>query len=100
MFDHYQAMVTAICTKLRLGAQATAGEQIGGSTYGFLIWEGHEYEQEVRGLLGSLRQKAAELRSKVTAYNERHQAPPDGEVQVIAYVGQTVIEAESMGDDS
>ncbi|MDQ2644514.1 MAG: hypothetical protein M3020_11905 [Myxococcota bacterium] len=100
VFDHYQAMVTAICTKLRLGAQASAGEQVGGSTYGFLIWEGHEYEQEVRGLLAELRSRAAELRSKVTEYNERNKAPPDTEVQVIAYVGQTVIEADSTGEDS
>jgi hypothetical protein len=100
VFDHYQAMVTAICTKLRLGTQASVGEQVGGSTYGFLIWDGHEYEQEVRGLLGKLRRQAAELRSKVTDYNARNKAPPDAEVQVIAYVGQTVVEADSTGDDS
>jgi len=34
VFDHYQAVVTALCTKLRLGrSRAVPGEWIGGSTY-------------------------------------------------------------------
>ncbi len=36
VFDHYQAMVTAICAKLRRGAQKSAADDaVGGSTYGF-----------------------------------------------------------------
>ena len=98
VFDHYQAVVTAICTKLQRGTQANAAEDVGGSTYGFVIWEGHEHEQSVRGLLASLRRQAAELRAQVSEYNARHQRPPDAEVRVITYIGQTVIESESGGE--
>jgi hypothetical protein len=100
VFDHYQAMVTAICAKLRRGPQASATEDIGGSTFGFVIWEGHEHEQEVRGLLASLRRQAAELRTKVSDYNARHKKPPDAEVRVITYVGQTVVETDAAGEES
>jgi hypothetical protein len=100
VFDHYQAVVTAICTKLQRGAHANAAEDIGGSTYGFVVWEGHPYEQPVRGLLGSLRRQAAELRAQVSEYNARHGKPPDAEVRVITYIGQTVIESESGGEES
>jgi hypothetical protein len=100
VFDHYQAMVTAICTKLRRGTQTNATEDVGGSTYGFVIWDGHEYEQEVRGLLGSLRRQASELRAKVSAHNSRHRKPPDAEVRVITYLGQTVIETDTDGEEA
>jgi len=100
VFDHYQAMVTAICTKLRLGrTHAASGEWVGGSTYGFDVWEGHPHHAEVVGFLQATRERAVALRKKVEAFNVSH-SPPDGSTQhVIAYVGQTVIGIESEGDD-
>jgi len=100
VFDHYQAMVTAICTKLRLGkTHAAAGEWVGGSTYGFDVWDGHPCHAEVTGFLQATRERAVALRKRVEAHNASH-FPPDGATQhVIAYVGQTVLGIEDEGDD-
>jgi hypothetical protein len=100
VFDHYQAMVTAICTKLRLGkTHAVPGEWIGGSTYGFDVWDGHPHHAEVLGFLQATRERAIELRKRVEAHNVSH-SPPEGATQhVIAYVGQTVTQPDAEGDD-
>jgi hypothetical protein len=99
VFDHFQAMVTAICTKLRLGkTHAAAGEWVGGSTYGFDVWEGHPCHAEVTGFLQATRERAGALRKLVEAHNASH-FPPDGSIQhVISYVGQTVIGIEVEAD--
>jgi hypothetical protein len=93
LFDHYQAMVTAICTKLRRGAnQARPDDRIGGSTYGFDVWPGHPFEDEVYGLLRETRAKASDLRARVDGHNAGAGAPPDETRRVIFYVGQTLRE--------
>jgi hypothetical protein len=100
VFDHYQAMVTAICTKLRLGkTHAVKGEWVGGSTYGFDVWEGHPEHAEVVGFLQSTRERAAALRKRVDAHNVSHSAPDGATQHVIAYVGQTVIGADDDGEE-
>jgi DNA-binding MarR family transcriptional regulator len=97
VFDHYQAVVTAICTKLRLGNTETAArDRIGGSTYRFTVWDGHPHFQEVVDLLGRLRSEAIRLREKVTEFNQGQASPTKGLVRVVAYMGQTVLE---MDDD-
>jgi hypothetical protein len=97
VYDHYQAMVTALCAKLERGlSHAEPDEAIGGSTYSFDLWEGHPLAHETRGLLPALRRQAQSLRARVEAYNERHPAPADvAPLRVVAYVGQTVIGEES-----
>jgi hypothetical protein len=100
VFDHYQAMVTAICMKLRLGkTHAAKGEWVGGSTYGFDVWEGHPLHAEVVGFLQATRGRAAALRKRVDAHNVSHSAPDGATQHVIAYVGQAVIDGEGEGDD-
>jgi hypothetical protein len=92
VFDHYQAMVTALCAKLRLGKrQATHGEWIGGSTYAFDVWEAHPHRDEVLGFLQETRERAVGLRRKVERYNAEHPRGIDAPMKVICYVGQTVI---------
>jgi hypothetical protein len=105
VFDHYQAMVTAICIKLRRGTlSATLGDSIGGSTYTFDLWEGHPMQHEVLGLLQTLRKEARGLRERVEAWNLEHaplrDANAERELRVIAYVGQGVLgtETEERGD--
>jgi len=99
VFDHYQAMVTAICTKVRLGrTRAAHGESIGGSTYGYDVWDGHPCRDEVLGFLDSTRKRAVQLRKDVEAYNANHPIPEDA-LHVIAYVGQTVLGAEEGADE-
>jgi hypothetical protein len=95
VFDHYQAVVTAICTKLRRGTTtASPDDRVGGSTYAFTVWQGHPHYDDAMSLLGRLRAEAISLREKVSAFNER-QTPPEHEaVRVIAYMGQTVLEPE------
>jgi predicted MarR family transcription regulator len=101
LFDHYQAMVIAMCTKLQRGrTHATAGDHIGGSTYHFDIWAGHPLEHEVLGLLSELRARSLELCERVQATNARLPREPHGASRrVSAYVGQTVIEDEMRSDD-
>lgn len=93
VFDHYQAMVTAICTKLDAGARrATQGEAVGGSTYTFEVWPGHPLEAEVTAHLQRLRELSVDLRHKVEAHNATHAAPDAGATRkIISYVGQTVV---------
>ena len=101
LFDHYQAMVTAICTKLRRGrTQAAAGDHIGGSTYHFDVWDGHPLEQDVLGLLSELRGRALALCERVQTVNAKltRDGLPAGR-RVTAYVGQTVIEDEESLDE-
>jgi len=41
VYDHYQAVVSALCHKLRISAQqARRGEHVGGSTYTLDLWPG------------------------------------------------------------
>jgi hypothetical protein len=96
VFDHYQALVTAICAKLDSGVRrAEAGEAIGGSTYHYEVWPGHPLEAEVLAHLQRLRQQSVELRHKVEAHNAAEaERLPASRRTVISYVGQTVIERE------
>jgi hypothetical protein len=99
VFDHYQAMVTALCTKLRRReSTAQRGEWVGGSTYGFEVWPDHPFHDEVVGFLQATRDRAAELRARVDAHNAGQMPAQGGVRRVIAYVGQTVIEAEESGE--
>lgn len=95
VYDHYQAMVTAVCGKLRQGrTRARRSDAVGGSTYGFDVWPGHPLEEEVLGLLGELRGRLSDLRERVDAHNAQHPAPPTGANRALVYVGQTVLEDE------
>jgi hypothetical protein len=96
VFDHYQAVVTAICTKLGSGVRrAELGESVGGSTYTFELWEGHPLEAEVSAHLQRLRQLSVDLRHKVEAHNATHTAPDATTTKkFISYVGQTVVEQQ------
>lgn len=91
MFDHYQAVVTAMCTKLRRGAGTAANDRIGGSTFTLSVWEGHPHYDEVMGQLAAMRSEAIALRERVTTYNQEH-PPPEDAVRVISYMGQTLLE--------
>jgi len=94
IFDHYQALVTAVCTKLRKGGGGSAAQdRIGGSTFALPVWEGHPYYDEVMGQLARMRAEAISLRERVTAYNQAH-PPPEDAVRVISYIGQTLLESE------
>lgn len=102
VFDHYQAMVTAICTKLRAGRQhATASDKTGGSTFSFTVWEGHPHYDAATSFLSKFRQEGAALRAQIADYNRDHDAACAASeheltqrVKVIVYAGQTLQETE------
>jgi hypothetical protein len=102
VFDHYQALVIALCTKLRLGrSRAAVNDWIGGSTYSAVVWEGHPLRDEVTGLLRETRARASELRTRVEAYNVNHVAPASGDEKVLFYVGQAVLGLDEQdGEDT
>lgn len=98
VFDHYQAMVTAVCAKLRQGrTRARRSDAVGGATYGFDVWPGHPFEDEVLGLLSELRGRLTSLRVKVDQWNTEHPPPAEGAQRTIMYVGQTILEDEEEG---
>jgi hypothetical protein len=91
VFDHYQAVVTAICAKLALGStRAEQGERIGGSTYSVEVWPGHPLFEEACGTLQSFRDQARTLRERIDQLNLTLQRPRDGVQRIVTYVGQTV----------
>ena len=100
VFDHFQAMVTALCTKLRLGSTSTSNKDaIGGSTYGFDVWPGHPHRDEVLTLLAQTRQRAVALREKVESYNANQPGSERELERVLFYTGQTLLGQEPEGDD-
>ncbi len=96
VFDHYQALVTALCTKLRAGdTRARREDAVGGSTYGFDVWPGHPMEEEVMGQLRNMREQASELRERLEAYNADVGLPNETQ-RVVFYLGQTVLEDDQI----
>lgn len=100
LFDHYQAMVTAICAKLDSGRRSSAaGDLIGGSTFGFSVWPSHPYYEEATRFLGDFRANGSALRKKIAAYNEGHAPPETGSARVVIYAGQTVLGLDETEED-
>jgi hypothetical protein len=96
LFDHYQALVGAIVSKLRAGKRrADLADSIGGSTFVFDVWQGHPLEAEVLGYLRNMRERGIALRRALEQHNV---AAPSGSKarRVTAYVGQNVTDE---GDD-
>jgi hypothetical protein len=96
VFDHYQAMVSALVLKLRAGThRADLRDHIGGSTFTFDLWEGHPMQTEVLGFLRVMRERGMQLRSALEQHNATHAAPANAmALRVTAYVGQGVTEDE------
>jgi hypothetical protein len=100
LFDHYQAMVMAICSKLESGRRgAKASDLIGGSTFSFRVWPEHPHYAEASGFLADFRAKGSALRQKIATYNEMHEAPSE-EHRVVIYAGQTLLGLETEQEHS
>lgn len=102
VFDHYQAMVSALVAKLRGGRRSAAlADQIGGSTFVFDLFDGHPLQNEVLGYLATTRALGLSLRARIDAYAAQH--PPQRGVRplrVVAYVGQSVSESDEENGDA
>ena len=97
VFDHHQAMVAALVTKLRGGQRiADMADRIGGSTFVFDVWSGHPMAEEAMTYLRRIREQGIDLRRKIADFNEKNAAPAGAEpVRVVSYVGQLVQQEES-----
>jgi hypothetical protein len=90
VFDHFQAVVRAIGTKLRLGSRSQRRDSVGGATLGFDIRPGHPHYDEVLGLLQRVRGEVNELWDRVQAHNADHPIPDEERTEVLFYFGQCV----------
>src|SRR5262249_44883437 len=98
LLDHFQAMATAIGAKLRSGTrQSQRGGLVGGTTIHFDVAPGHPFEQEVYGLLKTIRAEVNDLWDRVCKHNSEHPIPDDDVVRVCFYFGQNVIEPGQNG---
>lgn len=89
LFDHFQAVVTAIGRKVSRGsARSRERDAVGGSTYHFDLYRGHPCEAQVQGLLAAVREQASALRTRVDA-----EVLPNGAetYRVVFYLGQNVV---------
>ncbi len=97
LFDHFSAMTTAMVTKLReMRLKTLPGDEVGGSTYTFDVWEGHPMREEVRSQLRTLRGELSALNERLRAYNEAH-APASTTEAVTLYLGQSILLHEAEG---
>jgi hypothetical protein len=102
LLDHFQAMVSAINTKLRAGqTKALRGDEVGGATYTLDVWAGHPCEAEARGLLAETRRRVDALRGRIDAYNAQHSAERERSrgTPVVFYAGQHVKSETENSDD-
>ncbi len=99
VFDHYQAMVVALASKLHAGTRrADLGDSVGGSTFVFDLWRGRPMQAEVLGYLRSVREHGIALRKALELHNARSPMPRGAAaLRVPACVGQGVTESE--GDE-
>jgi hypothetical protein len=100
VFDHFQAMVMALCAKLNSGQRrAGASDLIGGSTFSYDTWPGHPLHAEATGFLARFRSEGAALRQRIAEYNQAHAAAGDDEQRVVVYAGQLVLSSETEVED-
>lgn len=91
VIDHYQAMCSAIVTKLQSrGANSHVNDVVGGATLGFDVYPGHPHEEQVYALLRTVRADVNVLWNQVSEYNRTHPVPDAQKRKVHFYFGQTV----------
>jgi hypothetical protein len=95
VFDHFQAVVSAIANKLRSGVtRSERCDTTGGATYSLDIWRGHPLEAKVLGMLAEVRRQLEALRAQVDAENAKMQH--ESNLRVIFYMGQDIREDEKV----
>jgi len=93
LYDHFNALVRSMCVKLRGGgSRAQVSDNVGGSTYTFVIWDGHPFEEEILNLLSETRERVSELRERSSQFLQRHGEPEGPTREVTFYFGQSVID--------
>jgi hypothetical protein len=96
VFDHFQAMVTAITRKLQNGGGRSAdGDVVGGSTLSFEVHAEHPLRAEVVGLLQRTRSEVNDLWRRVGSHNAAHPCTDEQRELVCFYFGQSVLPPEA-----
>lgn len=90
VFDHFQALATAVAAKVRARSNGKAAADVGGTTLHFGIRAGHPYEERVVGLLARIRAELDAFWKEVAAYNRDHPIADDLATRVTFYFGQVV----------
>ena len=93
VFDHYQAVVTAIGKKVT-APRSSQGDVLGGATLAFDVHDQHPYRERVYGLLAEVRGQVNELWNEVRTYNQDHPVSDDEKHRVFFYFGQSVTPPE------
>ena len=91
VFDHFQAVVRAIVSKVRQGrARSMPDDVIGGATLTFDVYPGHPQHERALGLLRRVRAEVNELWNEVESYNQQHPIHEETMHRVSFYFGQSV----------
>jgi DNA-binding MarR family transcriptional regulator len=97
VLDHFQALVAAVCVKLRSGSsRSQADDATGGGTFTFGVWPGHPLEDEARAMLSRVRALVNDLRERVDRHNAQNE-PPAQQTPVVFYMGQYVKSDDGLG---
>jgi len=91
VFDHFQAVATAIASKLRLKSRGSpAADSVGGTTLRFELSPDHPMKGEVLGLLDRIRSQTDELWLRVARHNDVHPIAEDQRTELCFYFGQNL----------
>jgi hypothetical protein len=91
VFDHFQAMTTAVANKLQWHSLAAEeGRWIGGSTMRFELHATHPLKQEALDLLRATRERVEELWQRIADTNDQNPRPVEGRATLTFYFGQNV----------
>lgn len=92
IYDHTQAVVGALCHRLRRRGRAESIDRsIGGSTYTFDVAPDNPTWERVLGLLGRLRVELSALRAEADAFEGTRPEPRPSTIRVLFYCGQNVL---------
>jgi hypothetical protein len=93
VFDHFQAVATAIALKVNKRAfRAQAQDVNGGGTLRFQLSKDHPYAGQVLGLLERVRNDSQSVWAMVSAYNREHPIAEDERIDTCFYFGQSVFD--------
>lgn len=87
IFDHFQAMATALAAKLQLRAKGKSDPHVGGGTFSFEIARRHPLEAEVLGFLERTRREASSLWDRVEQHNRKSPLKEEDIRRVVFYFG-------------
>lgn len=91
VFDHFQAVASAIASKVRLrGTGSEDADLVGGTTLHFGVHPDHPYAERVLGTVKRIRAELDAFWKEVAAYNLEHPLDSDAATRVTFYFGQSV----------